>query len=187
MLQVVGVDIIDRDNTHSGQPESDGHIGEDHHVDAAGFERRVHWNLNASIQDMPSDSDTRLRREVFHLINSRFLTDGINTKRWRSLVKECWELLVPGGWLQMVEPVWMFQSDNGKTELLQRLTAWWDHYAYALQQMDKNARIGRGLSSIMGEAKFQEVKSETQSIPVAGWRDGVLDSAYISMFIDISG
>ena len=178
-VNVVGVDIFDRDNPHSGQPESD----EDDNVDDAGFERRMRWNLNALIRTMPPD--TRLRREVFHLINSRFLADGINTDRWDSLVEECWELLVPGGWLQMVEPVWQFQSHNGKTELLTRLIEWWNHYAEAQRRMGKDARVGGRLPGIMKKTSFQGIKWETNDVPVAGWKDSMTDSAHTPLFVSI--
>jgi hypothetical protein len=170
MPQVIGVDIFDRDEAHSEQPESD-----EDNVDAAGFERRVFWNLNAPISTMPRQSG--LRREVFHLINSRFLADGINTNRWCSLMEDCWELLVPGGWLQMIEPVWAFQSDLGQD--LPCLEAWWNHYADALRLMQKNVRVGRDLFGHMIGARFQSIASDSQKVPAAGWKEGTSKLSYV--------
>lgn len=73
----------------------------------------------------------------------------------------------------MVEVDWVFQSDNGKTELLMRLNAWWNHYARALHGMNKDARVGGRLGSLMRQAGFQSIKSEPLEVPAAGWKDGM--------------
>jgi hypothetical protein len=139
----------------------------------------LRWNLNEQLYR------SGLEREQFDLINSRFLTDGINEDRWLSLVRDCWWLLVPGGWLQMVEPVWAFQSDLGQDLLC--LEEWWNHYAEALKLMQKNARAGRGLCDHMRAAKFQSITSKIHDVPAAGWKDGMSESAHTSLVVSIRG
>lgn len=146
---------------------------------------KLRWNLNEPLYD------SGLEREEFDLINSRFLADGINTKRWPVLIKDCLQLLVPGGWLQMVEPVWAFQSDIGQD--LPCLETWWNHYADALRMMEKNARVGRELSVHMGkahirgvrmgEANFQNIWSDAQNIPAAGWNPSMPGSPHIFLVV----
>lgn len=157
--QATGIDIIDLSSAQ----------------DVPEFEM-LRWNLNETL------SRIRPRLETgFDLINSRFLADGVNTDRWPSLVRECWRLLAPGGWLQMVEPVWQFQSDIG--EVLPCLEAWWNHYSDALRLMRKEARVGRSLFGHLRVAGFQSIQFEDNNIPAAGWRDGMSDSAHVVLVI----
>jgi len=150
--QITGIDIFDCDKDF---------------VDASEYNKLSH-DLNEPL------SRSGLRRDVFHLINSRCLANGINTGRWPSLVEECWELLVPGGWLQMVEPLWVFQS--GKSRNLPCLMAWQVHYANAQERMGRNPRVDSNLLfGCMSKAGFGRIKSETREVPAAGWKDGMFD------------
>lgn len=153
--QITGIDIFDCDN------------------DASEY-KKLSYDLNERL------SGSGLKREVFHLINSRFLANGINTDRWPSLIEDCRELLVPGGWLQMVEPVWQFQSDLG--EDLPCLKAWWNQYAEALRSMQKNARVGRNLFNYMAQANFQCIKADTRNVPAAGWKDGESEPTHFCLY-----
>jgi SAM-dependent methyltransferase len=137
----------------------------------------LRWNLNKPLYE------SELEQEQFDLINSRFLADGINEDRWRSLVRDCWRLLVPGGWLQMVEPVWAFQSDFG--QVLPCLEAWWNHYAEALKLMQKDARAGRYLFDHMRAAEFQSITLKVHDVPAAGWKDGMSDPTRTSLVVSI--
>jgi len=134
----------------------------------------LYWNLNAPIHKMPLES--RPGQEVFHLINSRFLADGINTDRWPPLVRECLHLLLPGGWLQMVEPLWVFQSGS---QDLPCLREWRLNYAKAQERMGKNPRVGPRLSGYMVQAKFQDITSKAIKVPAAGWKVGRFGTAHM--------
>ncbi|KAK0333797.1 hypothetical protein LTR94_019336 [Friedmanniomyces endolithicus] len=108
--KVAGVDIYlgSRDDDE----DDDGDDDDEEEDDGLQEFEKKRWNLNAPFRTDTSTS--RLRREQFDLINSRFLAEGINTNRWRSYIRELKELLKPGGWLQMVELELVFQSDNGR-------------------------------------------------------------------------
>jgi hypothetical protein len=186
--QLTGIDIIDRDNTQSDHPKSEDDNKGEENVDFSGYVK-LRWNLNQSL------SESGLEGEAFDLINSRFLADGINSSRWPGLVEDCWELLVPGGWLQMVEPVWAFQSAFGQT--LPCLEAWWNHYAHAQVraqaraqdqaqaqgQMGKDPRVGRILSEYMTNARanksWQSITAYARDVPAAGWKIGMSGYAHI--------
>ena len=130
------------------------------------------WNLNASFRD--DRSEDRLRPESFDLINSRYLAEGINASRWQSYVRELKQLLKPGGWLQMVEIQFPFQSSSGLLPVDSFLGRWWQWYSWALQSMDKNIRIGRELGQLLTAQNFQHIRSVTRDLPVGGWDEGQL-------------
>ncbi|KAK8051313.1 hypothetical protein PG993_002698 [Apiospora rasikravindrae] len=50
---------------------------------------------------------------TFDLVHSRLLAGGINTERWPSYLRDLYRVLVPGGWVQMVEIYFNAQSDGG--------------------------------------------------------------------------
>lgn len=115
-----------------------------------------------------------LKMDTFDLINSRFLSDGIDSERWPELVNEYRALLKPGGWLQMVEVNWCFQSDNGSR--LPHLEAWWNNYSTAMRRMNRDPTVAGHLVRLMGEAGFVhiETKDEDNRIPVGEWMAGIL-------------
>lgn len=181
MSQYTGVDIIDREIARDEHPDSgEDEEGDSGDVDAAGF-IKIRWNLNASFRrcrDFPNPG-------VFHLINSRFLADGIKASRWRSLITEYMQLLAPGGWLQMVEVRWLFQSSYGTT--LPHLEAWWNAYADALHRTQRNARIGRNLLDLVRGSGFQNVTQDNLQVPAGAWRSGMPNSFNALLIVGLRG
>lgn len=155
-----GVDIFDRQTSHA-EDDSDG--DDEERNDAVQEFIRKQWNLNAPFGRAPW--------KTFHLINSRFLSDGIDRSRWPVLMTEYWSLLSPGGWVQMVEVDWSFQSDNGTR--LPNLEAWWNAYREALQQMGKDPIIARNLCHRLRNAGFERVTGNQISVPIGGWQRGM--------------
>lgn len=165
-----GVDIFDRQHSHGEESDGDD-SSEEQGVGVEEFDK-IKWNLNASFRLLP-DEDELMKRETFRLINSRFLSDGITNTRWPALMKEYLDLLEPGGWLQMVEVDWSFQSSRGVD--LPNLRAWWDEYSGALRQMRKDPIIARHLCELMGYAGFEEVRGNVINVPIGGWQQGIGD------------
>lgn len=128
--------------------------------------------MNARFRSAPERD--MLKMDTFDLINSRFLSDGIDSERWPDLISEYRALLKPGGWLQMVEVNWCFQSDNGAR--LPHLEAWWNNYSMALRRMNRNPTVAGHLFRLMAEAGFVhiETKDEDNRIPVGDWMAGNL-------------
>lgn len=159
----MGIDIFTGNGDEGGSSDSEESEGPENWI-------RKRWNLNASFR---LKNDPNLRPDTFNLINSRFLTDGINTSRWDSYIRELRLLLVPGGWLQMVEVSMAFQSDSGRldpsTSFLYR---WWEWYRASLVAMDKNPDVGRELANRMRDAGFERIHSETKQLPIGGWMPG---------------
>ncbi|KAK3680938.1 hypothetical protein LTR37_021024 [Vermiconidia calcicola] len=169
-VDVTGVDIFfgrgDDEEEDPDQSDSDGNG-----VEAVEEYRKKRWNLNARFRDAPAED--RLRRESFDLINSRFLTEGINTDRWSSYIRELKELLKPGGWLQMAEVQLHFQSSNGRLRDDSNLARWWQWYSYTLPLMGKNPRVGRELGRLLGSAGLRNVRSHSFDLPIGGWNPGM--------------
>lgn len=143
LIQCVGIDIY----TGEGNSEEDSDEEDSGEEGVALFVKK-RWNLNASFK---TSRDPDLRPETFHLINSRFLTDGLNAGRWQEYVKELKDLLKPGGWLQMVETHNLFQSDSGQTPAF--LERWWQYYQDTMTRMGKNPRVGPTLGVLMTTAR----------------------------------
>lgn len=157
-LQVTAVDIFFRPSVH-----------------ALEFER-LRWNLNARFSD--DSSKRQLKPEVFYLVNSRFLIDGIDEHRWEPLIQEYKELLVKGGWLQMAEVQWTFHSLNNQA--LPNLARWSSAYYTALRLMGKKPDVATRqlesrtipLETHVRWAGFARVNGSIHDIPVGNWRPG---------------
>ena len=129
---------------------------------------KLTWNLNASLRDAPNEY---IQPDMFDLINSRFLTDGINKDRWQSLVKDYKQLLKPGGWLQMIEIRWEFHSSSDQA--LPSLTVWSKAYMEALSLMQKDPDITESrLERFARWAGFEQVHKNTRRVLVGNWRPG---------------
>jgi SAM-dependent methyltransferase len=142
-IQIFGIDIYDRQR--AGVQEF----------------QKLRGNLNAPLGLAPS---------TFDLINHRFLVDGINTPRWDSLLPEYRELLKPGGWLQMVEVQWTFQSQSNVE--LPALKIWSDTYFEALHIMQKNPLVARDLERRVRFAGFERFQTKKHQISIGEWRRG---------------
>ena len=118
------------------------------------------YNLNAGLLGY-------YRPSHYDLIHSRFVGPGIHKNRWRSYVGELNRLLIPGGWLQMVEYYYCFQSDNGLLTEAHALRRWWAAYAYAMAA-DRDPRASIHLRDLMQSAGF--VGRADDDVQLADWR-----------------
>ncbi|KAK3116732.1 hypothetical protein LTR53_002565 [Teratosphaeriaceae sp. CCFEE 6253] len=161
---VTGVDI------YLGE-DNDGDDGDDDDDDDSPvqeFERK-RWNLNAPFRE--DRSATRLSPEQFHLINSRFLADGINADRWPSYIRELKRMLIPGGWLQMVELELRFQSDNGRlaSDNSAPLYVWSECYRRLMIQRNRDPRVGSRLRQYLEAEGFEQVYHGMPRLAIGGW------------------
>lgn len=144
-VQIIGIDIFDRQSTGLRQFH------------------KLPCDLNASFLSGWTNH--------FDMINSRFLTDGINKDRWQPLIAKYKKLLKPGGWLQMVEIRWTFRSRSDRD--LPKLGAWSFAYENALNHMQKDPEITESrLEWFARAAGFEHVEKEIYNVPVGSWRPG---------------
>ncbi|KAF2722487.1 hypothetical protein K431DRAFT_327130 [Polychaeton citri CBS 116435] len=130
------------------------------------------WDLNISFRLIKKQ--TALKRDRFHLINSRLLTGGIYEVRWDGYLAELHQMLRRGGWLQMVEIELPPQSGVGNAlGAPSSLGQWWDHYRAAMTRVDsrvrKNLTIGQELRVKLRSAGFGSVNVESKAFPVGAW------------------
>lgn len=156
--KVTGVDIF------FGQGYEDDSDDENSNTQGVQEFDKYRWNLNARFRDDRSSS--RLRPDTFDLINSRFLAEGIDANRWSSYIEELKLLLRPGGWLQMVELEFRFQSHAGRLRYTPQepLFRWQGWYDATMREKNKDPRIGSQLGTYMRRAGFENV--ETLAIPL---------------------
>jgi hypothetical protein len=109
------------------------------------------------------------------MINSRFLAEGINANRWSSYIRELRQVLIRGGWLQLMELQLHVQSSSGQLPDTSCLTRWWNLYSDAMSRMSKDPRIGRRLGRLLSEEGFEEVQQGTRLIPIGDWHQGWSD------------
>lgn len=139
----------------------------------------IRWNLNAPFR-LHQDE---LRRDRYDLINSRFLTSGIDSLRWPSYVQDLFNRLNPGGWLQMTEAYMNIQSDSGRRDEAPSIGRWWDLYSTALERQGKDPRVGTtvmnrsqrawgNLTSLMRDAGFVGVQTQLPRLPIGDWPSG---------------
>ncbi|GAB7327958.1 hypothetical protein MBLNU13_g00024t2 [Cladosporium sp. NU13] len=126
------------------------------------------WNLNAPMQT----KKFRLPSNHFDLINSRFLVDGVDERRWDLLVMEYKELLKPKAWLQMAEVEWIFHSQSNRH--LPALEIWSGAYNSALAIMQKKPNVAADgwLEWLVRFKGFQQVNGSIHNIPIEEWRAG---------------
>lgn len=170
------MDIYDHDTRRTSDEEDDSDGAEERDISPVQEFVKIKWNLNAPFR-LARHPD--LMRGMFHLINSRFLADGINEERWEGLVREYMEMLAPGGWLQMVEFEWVFQSARGVN--LPNLERWWNMYSGALRGMRnrKDPVIARRLHYLMARAGFERLTEQRRDIPIGDWANGTLAVSFV--------
>jgi SAM-dependent methyltransferase len=156
-IQIFGIDIYDRQR--AGVQEF----------------QKVQGNLNAPLG---------LAESTFDLINHRFLVDGINDPRWDSLIPEYLQLLKPGGWLQMVEVQWTFQSQSNVE--LPALKVWSDTYFEALGIMEKKPLIARDLERRVRFAGFERFQIDVHQIAIGEWRPGTYGAIHTLLFVVVA-
>lgn len=140
--------------------------------------RKYRWNLNAPFADDRRHAEgAGIRPESFELVNSRFLADGIDARRWRGYVDDLRKLLKPGtGWLQMIELEFFFQSDSGMLQYdnTEPLYLWQQWYHSELQRRGKDPQVGRRLRTLMTDAGFHDVRYWPMRLQIGRWNQSQL-------------
>ncbi len=117
----------------------------------------------------------KFRSNHFNFVHSQLVAGGINRNRWTSYVQDCFRVLKPGGWLQMVEIYYNAQSDNGSLTDYHALRQWSAKYLEALGDL-KNPRASLHLRNMMIEAGFVDLESRMIPLPLSGWSQGTYHS-----------
>ena len=164
-LQVTGVDIF-FGQSEEDEEENDSDEDDDNRLQE--YDKKI-WNLNARFRD--DRSNDQLRPETFDLVNSRLLVNGINSDRWPTYVRDLRHVLKPGGWLQMVELQFPFQSYSGRLSDESCLNRWWQWYSHAMHSMGKNARIARDLERLLTAEGFEHITTRSYDLSIGDWNE----------------
>ena len=122
-------------------------------------------NLNRSLNSYPSGH--------YDLIHSRLLGPGIDKSRWPGYVRDLLRLLKRGGWVQLVEFYYIFQSDSGRLQDNSYLHHWGQYFRQTMDQhLRKDPRVGRELGTLLRTAGFVDVQERTYRMPIGGWSTG---------------
>lgn len=93
--------------------------------------------------------------ERFDLIHVRGLSGGIND--WDRLCTQCYENLLPGGWLEFQEPMAWVESDDDTLDLAVNMKQWQQLCNDAAAQFGKDIKVGHMLKDRLLAAGFTDV------------------------------
>ncbi|KAJ9481669.1 hypothetical protein VN97_g11799 [Penicillium thymicola] len=117
-------------------------------------------------------------REKFDLIHIRLMLGSFTAPEWKSVYRQCYDNLEPGGWFEQFEGGCNVISDDGSLPKDSCLASWGPNIVGAA------ARSGRSvdtLDTMRGEIKkagFIELREKVYKWPIGPWpRDPVLKEA----------
>jgi trans-aconitate methyltransferase len=114
-------------------------------------------NAKFYIDDAESDwvySDA----ESFDFIHCRTMSGSITD--WDRLIQQSYTHLNPGGWLELQEPLALFESDDGSLEKAEDMVKWQELCNDAAAGFKKEIRVGHTLKARMQAAGFVDVQEK---------------------------
>lgn len=111
-------------------------------------------NVSFYIDDAESDWVYRAY-EHFDLIHGRGLSGAIND--WDRLCRQCFDNLLPGGWLEFQEPIAWFEADDDSMSRAVHTAQWQLLCNEAAAGFGKELRVGHTLRERMQRAGFIDI------------------------------
>ncbi|OQO02614.1 hypothetical protein B0A48_12142 [Cryoendolithus antarcticus] len=132
----------------------------------------IHIGQRDSEEDLPAavaaEEFDRVRRDL----NVSFcIAEGISIQRWPRMVSEMKELLQPGGYLQMIEPHYLFQSEVGNVRGYPMLDSWWNRYKRSLQARGRYHDLGPRLEGLLRTGGFVNIETEVITARIGDWHE----------------
>ncbi|PWW72263.1 S-adenosyl-L-methionine-dependent methyltransferase [Tuber magnatum] len=121
---------------------------------------------NCKFQVDDAESDWSFGKNSFDLIHSRHLMTSI--RDWPKYIKQIYDSLKPGGWVQMLEHDFILCSDDNSLAPDSYLRHWFDLYNIATEKINLPT-ISHKLSEILEEADFMEVTQTIYGLPWGPW------------------
>ncbi|KAK6433679.1 hypothetical protein LTR95_010140 [Oleoguttula sp. CCFEE 5521] len=156
--EITGIDI------HIGRRDSEEDLPAA--VAAEEFDR-VRRDLNVSLYG------SSLRPRSFKLVNCSCIAEGISIQRWPRMISEMKELLQPGGYLQMIEPHYLFQSEAGNVRGYPMLDSWWNRYKRSLQARGRYHDLGPRLEGLLRTGGFVDIETEVITARIGDWHESM--------------
>jgi hypothetical protein len=124
--------------------------------------------------NVPLRNPELFRNNKFDFIHSRFVFPGIRRKRWATYLRDMKLLLRRGAWVQIMEYHPMVQSNNGRLTVQSAVIRWWQSYNSAMENMDRDPRIGPRLGQVLSENSYRDVAVDVEQLHIGGWSEGML-------------
>jgi hypothetical protein len=128
-------------------------------------------NLECEVWDLNDNLTPTYSPNYYDLIHSRCVAPGIKRERWRSYLRDLRRLLKPGGWVQLVEYYYIFQSDSGLLTSEHALQQWGELFRAAMEQ-HRDPRVARHLTELLSHAGFVDVHQMSYRVPIGLWPSG---------------
>ena len=103
----------------------------------------------------------------FDFIHIRCLMGSIS--KWPALYKQAYDHLTPGGWLQHLDMLIEFRSDDDTVGPDHIMPKWSQTFIEAGGKSGKTFKIPNNAATLMKEAGFEEVRETWFKVPVGTW------------------
>ncbi|KAJ5893745.1 hypothetical protein N7495_005436 [Penicillium taxi] len=105
--------------------------------------------------------------EAFDYIHARSMGGGVAD--WPRLLRQAFQHLKPGGWVEIQEFETIASSDDGSHNEAKLLNQWLERLTSASIQFGKPVNHARQVATWMEECGFQNVTDDTYKCPIGGW------------------
>ncbi|KAF2014471.1 S-adenosyl-L-methionine-dependent methyltransferase [Aaosphaeria arxii CBS 175.79] len=105
--------------------------------------------------------------ERFDFIHIRGLSGGIND--WDKLIRQCYDNIQPGGWLEFQEPEAWVLSDDDTIDRAPNMRQWQELVNEAAAKFSKEIRVASGLKEKMAAAGFVDLHEKMVKVPIGPW------------------
>ncbi|PUU82488.1 S-adenosyl-L-methionine-dependent methyltransferase [Tuber borchii] len=122
---------------------------------------------NVIFQIDDAESDWTFAKDSFDLIHIRHLNGGI--KDWGKLIKQSFDALKPGGWLDVAEFECRLKSDDGTLLAEGDLSRFYDLVNEAADKSGQGFNIAASLDNLILDAGFEKVNHEEVKLSLGTW------------------
>ncbi|PUU78206.1 S-adenosyl-L-methionine-dependent methyltransferase [Tuber borchii] len=122
---------------------------------------------NVSFQIDDAESDWTFAGDSFDLIHIRHLNGGI--KNWGKLIKQSFDPLKPGGWLDVAEYECRLRCDDGTLPVDSSLHRYYDLVNEAADKLGQEFKVAASLDSFILDAGFDKMSHEEMKISIGTW------------------
>ncbi|KAF9890155.1 hypothetical protein FE257_006316 [Aspergillus nanangensis] len=121
-------------------------------------------NVKFVVDDVEKDW---VEHEPYDYIHCRYMAGSI--KDWPRLIRQCYDNLKPGGWLELQESANVMYSEDGSLQPGHYMTKMMDGLIEACQKIGRTMDPAPDMENWVKEAGFATVQKHKFKIPVGSW------------------